>query len=71
MIAISGTKENVTMLEDSLNATIYFWDELEWYAQPESFKIEFGVIVSDELKNNRSVVAKTVLLTKSDLCKHK
>lgn len=71
MIVISGTKENVTMLEDSLNATIYFWDELEQYAQPESFKIEFGVIVSDELKNNRSVVAKTVLLTKSDLCKHK
>ena len=57
------------MLEDSFNGTVYLWDKLERYSHSGRFNIEFGVIVSDALKNNRSVIATTDELSERDLRK--
>ena len=62
----SSTVEKI--LEDSFNATIYLWDKLEQH-NSGNFNIKFGVIASDVLKNNRSIIAKTHILTKLDLRK--
>lgn len=58
------------MLEDSLNTTVYLWNELRQYNHSGSFKIQFGVITSDILKSNRSVIARTQILKKQDLRKY-
>ena len=57
------------MVEDSLNTTVYLWNQLGQYNSSGSFKIQFGVVVSDFLKNNRSSIAKTEKLTVLDLRK--
>ena len=57
------------MLEDSLNTTTYLWDELGQYNHSGMFRIRFGVIVSDILKNNRSIIARTSIYTERKLRK--
>ena len=55
------------MLEDSFNATVYLWDKLEQHSHSGKFNIKFGVIASDVLKNNRSMIARTQIITELEL----
>ena len=57
------------MLDDSLNATVYLWDNLEQHNHSGKFQIKFGVIATDLLKTNRSVIAETDIFTELDLRK--
>ena len=57
------------MLDDSLNATVYLWDNLEQHNHSGEFQIKFGVIATNLLKTNRSVIAETDIFTELDLRK--
>ena len=67
LYSFSLTVEN--MLEDAFNESVYLWDKLEQYSYSGRFRIKFGVIASDVQKNNRSVIAKTQMLTELELRK--
>ena len=55
------------ILEDSLNTTTYLWNDLKEYKHSGKFGIQFGIIVTDVFKSNRSKIAKTELIIELDL----
>ena len=55
------------ILEDSLNTTTYLWNDLKEYNHSGKFEIQFGIIVTDVFKSNRSKIAKTKMLTQQKL----
>ena len=59
--------EEETVLEDCLNATTYLWNNLKEHNHSGSFTIQFGIIVTDVFKNNRSVIELSEILTEQSL----
>lgn len=64
---LSLATEEKKVLEECLNTTTYLWNDLKEHNDSGSFTIQFGIIVTDVFKNNRSVIELSNLIDEESL----